>query len=208
MAWLPRSIVIASLTLFSRSVLPAADLIGSYVTLYNYFPNPRVLAAVPVSTIVGEGIEFPAGSLQSLNPVYYPALEASEDKGATFIVQQFHQASPDPSTFNGYVFSFDTSGPIIAGVELDPSSTIRIPTSDIGFEPHLVSLVESGITFQPGQFVRLNLTFAAAATPVPESSSIALLCCGLIALLWKSSQRPSGEMPTPHESDPPKVLPK
>jgi hypothetical protein len=144
-----------------------ATLFGSQVTAVGYFPTLQQPFTFPATATVGSGVEFPSGSILSTGEIPITSFDA--DIGASSITVQYllnQQAAV--GTFNGLVFNFGTSSPVITGASLDPSSNIT-PVG-LSFGPHDVEYNGSGLTLTPTSHFTIDLRLDAA--PVPEPSTL------------------------------------
>jgi len=177
--------ITAGLATISSGQTPT--LFGSEVTVVGYYPTLQDPFTFPAMATVGPSVEFPAGSIVSTGQV--PIVSINVDIGASSIdVQSLLNQQAAVGTFNGLVFTFDSSSPVITGASLDPSSTITPVSLFSG--PHDVGYNGSGLTVTPSSHFTIDLTLAA---PVPEPSTLwlaaaAVPCLGLFAL-WRRRVR-------------------
>lgn len=192
----------AALACCSMTGAQAQDLTGSTVSLAAYCctgPTEADRVTNLVSATVGPGIEFPEGSLSSEDPTFEP-IPVVIDVGASTIDIAYAAAGvAAPGGFNGFAFSF-TGAPAIAGVSLDPASTIAPVVS---FEGNTIFVNEAGLTLTPTSRALINVT------PVPEPEIYAMMLGGLglvSALASRRRRKPAGT--SPDEKRPPQAMAK
>jgi hypothetical protein len=124
------SYIVMTTVLATVSLGATPTLFGSEVTVVGYYPTLQDPFTFPAMATVGPSVEFPAGSIVSTGQV--PIVSLNVDIGASSIdVQYLLNQQAAVGTFNGLVFTFDSSSPVITGVSLDPSSTITRPTETL-----------------------------------------------------------------------------
>lgn len=171
------------------------SLLGYEVTATVDSPTLGNARSVPATQTVGSGVEFPSGTLELASngvPTGTFIIGVGIDVRAASIDLDYTQsATATSATFNGYVFDFDPSSPVITGVSLDPLTTFKSSQLGLGFSDHEVTLNVEGLSFTPSSEILLDLDFAGTTvqpTVVPEPPSVLLLMtgCGLAgALMWQ-----------------------
>lgn len=163
----------------------AAGLEGSEVTITGYcclLPSEPFRFTVPASATVGAGLEFPAGSLSALGG--YDLIDSDVDVSA-FTIDLVYRESGEAAGggFNGYGFDFaGLAGQRIAGVTLNPASSFAPDEVGLSFDADSVFYDGSGLVFEPGTRVSIDVALA----PVPEPASALSLAAGLALLgAWR-----------------------
>lgn len=160
----------------------AQDLTGSTVNLAAYCctaPTEAYRVTDLLSATVGPGVEFPQGSLTSLDPNLEPVAVVIDVGASTIDIDYAAPGVAAPGGFNGFVFSF-TGAPAIAGVSLDPSSTY---TPVVSFEGNSIFVDEAGLTLTADSRALINVT------PVPEPEIYAMMLGGLGLVSALASRR-------------------
>lgn len=193
MIWTFRSfLAVVALSSSACGLVSAADLSGSTVTLQAFSPTQQTPLTVAASATVGPGIEFPDGSIAKVAPAGSYLTGISVDIGSNYILEQYTQTMYAPGgnyggagNFNGTAYQFGPSSPLITAITIDPSSTFRLSYDGLLYTyQNQVFIDRTEFHIQKGDFLKLNLTFADAAT-TPEPSSATLLLFGVVgALAW------------------------
>jgi hypothetical protein len=174
----------------------AADLLGAKASVGVYCctaPIESNRRSNIATATVGDGVEFPQGSLASGGGLF-SVIPVAIDVGATSIDLDYTTSSLAASgSFNGYVFSF-TDGPKITGVSVNGLSTFK--PVDLSFTDNSVSINVASLSFTPSSRLRLSLALAPGQDPpttsVPESSPAVLPLFGLLALGVMVSKQAKG----------------
>jgi PEP-CTERM motif len=168
-----------------------ASLIGSQVTATVDSPTQGNARTVPVTQTVGAGVEFPSGTLELLSsgvPSGTFIIGVNIDVGASTIDLHYTEsATATSATFNGYVFDFDSSSPIITGVSLDALSTFTAGQVPLGFGPHEVTINVEGLNFTSSSRILVDINTPGVSS-VPEPNSYGLMLTGLGVLgfaMWR-----------------------
>jgi hypothetical protein len=163
---------------------PTLSLTGSEVTAIGYFPTLQdPFTNTATATVSSLNIEFPEGSIFSTAPSK-PILTLSADISTSSItVQYLSSQQAAMGTFNGLVFTFDSSSPVITGVSLDPSSTVK--TVALTFGPHDVAYSDPGLLVTPASRFTIDLTLA----PVPEPSTLWLIAAAVPLVALAATRR-------------------
>ena len=155
------------------TVITSQGFAGSEVQIQTFYPNLQTSLGEASIAIVGDGIEFsspaydatPNDNNDDLTPGY--SIDITENS----IIYETTDASLDTysfasGNFNGFVFS-DVSGtiPAIQNVTIDPfANTLGLDSSDITFTEDTIGLNVEGISYSPGDLVRLDVSFAPQPT--------------------------------------------
>jgi hypothetical protein len=166
----------------------AQSLTGSTVNLAGYCctaPTEDDRVTAQLTAVVGAGVEFPEGSLTSLDPLLDPVPVVIDVGSATIDIDYLAGGVTPPGGFNGYVFSF-TGAPAILSVSLDPAST---------YTP-LVT-IEGDSIFVNDACLTLSATSRAliSVTPVPEPDIYAMMMGGLGLVSLLARRRRKGRLP-------------
>jgi len=170
-----------------------ATFIGSQVTATVDSPTLGNARSVSVTQTVGTGVEFPSGTLELLSsgvPSGVFIIGVNIDVGASTIDLHYTTgATATSATFNGYVFDFDSSSPIITGVSLDALSTFTPGQVPLGFGPHEVPINVEGLNFTSSSRILVDINTAGVSS-VPEPNSYGLMLTGLGVLgfaMWRQA---------------------
>lgn len=166
----------------------AQSLTGSTVNLAGYCctaPTEEDRVTAMLSAVVGAGVEFPEGSLTSLDPLLDPVPVAIDVGSSTIDIDYAAGGTTPPGGFNGFVFSF-TGAPAILSVSLDPASTY---TPVVTFEGNSIFVNEAGLTLTATSRALINVT------PVPEPETWATMMggLGLVSLLARRRRKGGGQ---------------
>jgi len=174
-------IVLASLAALSLGVPAYADsLTGSQVTLTLDDPTLGTPISNSATATVGPGIEFPTGTLTSINPnytLYNPNIDVSSE---SILLDYTINGIFNGAAFNGFVFDF-SGAPTITGVSLDPSSVF--PAGDVvglTFTGDEIAVNLESATVTPTTSILLDVDTGSTVTPEPRS--VVFLATGLLAL--------------------------
>lgn len=178
----PAAAVFASvLAPLSFTPVHAAGLEGTQVTATAYCcsaPIEQDRFTVPATAEVGDGIEFPAGSIVTTS--IRNIITSNIDVSAFSIELLYTQtANAALGTFNGFAFDFSGLGLMgIAGVSLNPASTFAPGSVGLSFDHNSVFYSGAGLAFTPDSRVLIDVELA----PVPEPSPYAMAGAGLAVL--------------------------
>ncbi|NEP51300.1 MAG: hypothetical protein F6K65_21870, partial [Moorea sp. SIO3C2] len=147
----------------SQPPVPLSSFLGSEIQVQHFFPNLDTENADPVTATVDNGVEFDLASYDpnpedtgfisgynidiSETSIHYTAVDAP-------INNPFY----NNADFNGIVFS-DVTGqlPEITNVAIDPTkTTLTIDDSDITFTEDSIAINFEGISYQPGETIKLD----------------------------------------------------
>ena len=160
-------------------VTTAGNFIGAEIQLQSFFPNLDNDPLESVSAIVNDGVEFNRASFDSDpsdsgfepgyniditgNSILYTAVEAPVSN------PRFNDAE-----FNGVVFTdVGNTLPEIENVTIDSSATnFNLATSDVTFTEDTISINFEGLSYRPGDTVKLDVTFAGSADDAYEENDI------------------------------------
>jgi hypothetical protein len=110
------------------------------------------------------GLEYPAGSLIPKSGFF--VFPVNIDVGANSISGHYTTSGTvSTTTFDGYVFDFGSSSPIITEATIDPSTTFAPGSLKLGFSAHQVTINVEGLTVTPTSSFLINLT----TTPAPPT---------------------------------------
>ena len=157
---------------------PRSVLAGNSLTLEVFGPDRDSAISAPVSSCVGENVEFPRIRAFQLPSV--SVANVSIDVDATSISWDFSEAGSSifaAGEFNGYVVT-DSMGmiPAFTGAAIDPAmNSLGLEASDVSFTEDEITVNVAGRAFDPS--TTLRITF------LPEPSERMMLVAGVIALL-------------------------
>jgi hypothetical protein len=174
--FLPALAVVAAFSV-PASLAYSSTLIGSQVTDTSYYPNLSTPDTVPDTQTVNGAIEFPSGSETALNGTILIGTNIAV--GASSIDFTFTEnGTSAAAAFNGDVFDFSSSGPVITGVSLDPLSTFNASQIGLSFGPHEIEVDESGLHITTASQILIDIDLASSTT-TPEPQAWALILTGL-----------------------------
>ena len=151
----------------SQPPVPLSSFIGSEIQLQHFFPNLDTDIGVPVTATVDNGVEFDLASYAP-NPedpgfISGYKIDISETSIIyTAVDAPINNPFYNNADFNGIVFS-DVTGqlPEITNVAIDPTkTTLTIDDSDITFTEDSIAINFEGISYQPGETIKLDVSFA------------------------------------------------
>ncbi|MEO8038433.1 MAG: PEP-CTERM sorting domain-containing protein [Betaproteobacteria bacterium] len=159
----------------------AAGFEGSEVTVAAYCCTAPIEAdrfTIPVTAIVGAGLEFPSGSIVSTGPI---EVDTNIDIGVSSIDIGYNQVGiAQDGSFNGFAFGFvGPDLPRIAGVALNPLSTVLASSIGLTFDADTIWINAAGLPLRPDTRILVDVTFAAA---VPEPRTYLMVGAGLVLL--------------------------
>jgi hypothetical protein len=181
-------LVFCSLLASSGSGVQAASLFGSTVTGTLYFPNLQTILNVstPVTTTVGAGTEFPAGTLIGNTPF---TIDITSDQ--LFYRPLQNGVTYDPATaqgsngFNGFVFDF-LGAPNILGVSVDGLSNFN-PVA-LSFTANSVTFDLKGLSVNAQSLLVIDFRLADPSV-VPIPGALPLFATGLAGLGFFAHRR-------------------
>ena len=149
-----------------RVALPLNNIEGAEIQLQSFSPNLQTPTSVPVTAIIGDGIEFgTARPLPGNNlATSYTDITGGVAGGASirYEINDLTDTSLLAADFNGIVLT-DISDeiPPIENVTIDESeNTLGLASSDITFSENTIEMNLEGLPFEPGDGFLLNVEFA------------------------------------------------
>ena len=187
--WKTVLIFTVSIALAMSSNVDAGGFDGAQVTTTAYCCTAPVESdriTVPLTKVVGTGIEFTSGSIQTIRG--FSIIGSNIDIGSSTIDLDYIVSSPSANgSFNGYVFDFSGPNlPVIAGVSLNPLSTFAASSIGLSFDGDTIRYSGAGLNFSPTSRVLIDVIFASA---VPEPETYAMLLAGLGLLGFMARRR-------------------
>lgn len=179
----------ASTVLAMSSKVGAEGFNGAQVTTTAYCCTAPVEAdriSIPLTKVVGTGIEFTSGSIQTISG--FSIIGSNIDIGDSTIDLDYVVSSPSANgSFNGYVFDFSGPNlPVITGVSLNPLSTFAASSIGLSFDGDTIRYSGAGLDISPTSRVLIDVVFAPA---VPEPGTYAMLLAGLGLLGFMARRR-------------------
>ena len=162
------------------SIDSASNFLGTEIQLQYLYPSITSTPTENSVATVNDDVEFQLASYDPdpSNSEFQPGYIIDID--GTSITYQAVESPVDspqfvPADFNGIVFSdvADTL-PAITGVVLNPSETSsRLASSEIAFTENTISVNFEGLSYRPGDTVKLDVTFGQESTFLQPDSAVA-----------------------------------
>jgi hypothetical protein len=126
------------------AVMPS--LTGATVDWSARYPTTATAISTHLSAVVGPAVEFPNIEDHALSGYYL--VGANIDVGSASIEIDYHQAlsGVPAATFNGYVFGFSATSPVIKGVSIDAATSSELLGAVLSFGAHAVNVNMTGLT--------------------------------------------------------------
>ncbi len=168
----------AMAALWALPAAQAAGFDGLAATVTGYCcvaPAEPYRFTVPLTRIVGPGLEFPAGSIVTFGRSIIPS--NIDIGGSTIDLVYTQTAVAATGSFNGFAFDFAGAGQHrITGVSLNPLSSFDASAIGLSFDADSVFYNAAGAHFSPGSRVLIDVSFGSV---VPEPATLALAAIGL-----------------------------
>lgn len=158
-----------------------ANFIGADIQLERFFPNLDTLVEDATIATVGNGVEFNRASSDSdpTTPGFVGGYNIDITRNS-IVYETVPSPTNSPTSnfndadFNGFLFTdISNTLPAITNVTIDSSATnFDVEASDITFTEDTISINFEGISYTPGEIVKLDVTFANSSDDAYEENDI------------------------------------
>ena len=149
-----------------KVALPLNSIEGAEIQLESFSPNLQTPSSVPMTAIIGDGVEFSSSTPLPGNDLAssYIDITGGIAGGASirYEINDRTDTSLLAADFNGIVLT-DISDeiPPIKNVTIDESeNTLGLASSDVTFSENTIEMNLEGLPFEPGDGFLLNVEFA------------------------------------------------